>query len=721
MKKTYLLATSLMLSVCSVCGQESSLPLVFDVENRGASCEAPPLPQVSKLPSVNMLPDPFEWSDGSGRCQTFDDWTCRRNEIINEIGYYEIGVKPAPPADVKATYSGGTLTVVVKENGKTLTLTSKVSMPSGSGPFPVVIGMNSGTGSLSSSLFSGCIQIPFNHDQCAVYAMTGNKSTNAPFYQMYPNLVSAGDYCAWSWGISRIIDGLYQLQKEMNADVQHIAVTGCSYAGKMALFGGALDERVALTIAQESGGGGVNAWRISETIGNVEKISNTNYSWFMQSFKNNFNTNVSKIPYDHHELIGLIAPRAVLVLGNPDYEWLGDPSGYCSTMAAIEIYKAMGIEDRIGFDFAKGHSHCAAASSQTQACQKFIDRFLKGKDVDTKLRANALNVDYAKWSKDWAGTTLDVTSSSPVALSAKISAPKDGAELFSDQSFTIEAAVKAADGVKTVDLYVDEVKVASFEAEPYKYVVDSLAAGSYSLTAVVTDANGETVTSSPVKIDVKKRMVFNMAPKSELIIQTEEMPDVDGPYIKPYTELFEGMAYYANKDMTQAAVRLYPENGEFIVKLQGCADATTAANISLYVDGEKAETYTWKSNDVTGVTKDIVVKGANPHTFQLMMETDNGKSDAFVDYISIISKELGVETTEVELLGTACAGFYPNPAFSTIFTTGDVQHLYIYNLLGSLLISSTDAQIDVSSLPAGVYTVKLQTPAGVVVKQMVKK
>jgi hypothetical protein len=32
----------------------------------------------------------------------------------------------------------------------------------------------------------------------------------------------------------------------------------------MALFAGAFDERVALTVAQESGGGGINAWRTSQ-------------------------------------------------------------------------------------------------------------------------------------------------------------------------------------------------------------------------------------------------------------------------------------------------------------------------------------------------------------------------------------------------------------------------------------------------------------------------
>ena len=58
-----------------------------------------------------------------------------------------------------------------------------------------------------------------------------------------------------------LLDGLQQLGPEVTKiDTKHIGVTGCSYAGKMALFCGAFDERVALTIAQEPGGGGAAAW-----------------------------------------------------------------------------------------------------------------------------------------------------------------------------------------------------------------------------------------------------------------------------------------------------------------------------------------------------------------------------------------------------------------------------------------------------------------------------
>jgi len=402
---------SIGLILAFVLKTKAAVPLVYPKENMGESCKAPPLPSPNQCPSVSKLPDPFEWSDRSGRIKTLADWECRRNEIKAEIENYELGKKPAPPQNVKATLSGNTLTVVVNDNGGTVTLTSKLSVPSGSGPFPIIIGMNSGTGSLSANLFNGFIQVPFNHDQCAKYSMNGQKDTNAPFYKMYPSLRQAGDYTAWSWGVSRLIDGLEQVKDQIHADLEHIGVTGCSYAGKMALFAGAFDERIALTIPQESGGGGINSWRVSDTIGNVEKIDNTNYSWFMQALKNNFNNKADRLPYDHHELIAMVAPRAFFTMGNPDYEWLGDKSGYTSAMAAYEVWKAMGVEDRYGFNFVGNHMHCNAASSQTSDVSKFIDKFLRGKNTNTSnMLSSTVSNDYNSWISAWKGYKIDTSA-----------------------------------------------------------------------------------------------------------------------------------------------------------------------------------------------------------------------------------------------------------------------------------------------------------------------
>lgn len=399
-----------IISVSLLTAQTSHVPLVYKVENTGANCELPAIQQAGQLPSVTKLPDPFAWSDGSGRIENFSEWACRRAEIKAEIEYYELGGRPALPKDIKATYEDGTLTVIINDNGQTLTLTSKLVIPEGKGPFPVIIGMNRGTGSLPVDIFTDCIQVPYMHNQVATYGM-GGKNLEAPFFKMYPDYSHVGDYAAWSWGISRLIDGLELVQSKINANLERIAISGCSYAGKMALFGGALDERIALTIAQESGGGGVTAWRISDQLGHVEKIATTNYSWFMPRLKEQFNGQPNKLPYDHHELIAMIAPRAVLVLGNPDYEWLADESGYISTRAAMEVWKAMGIEDRIGFDFAAGHPHCAVNDSQRDAVLRFTDKFLRGKeDVNTLIRyaPKFENVDYLSWDRAWEGHKLQM-------------------------------------------------------------------------------------------------------------------------------------------------------------------------------------------------------------------------------------------------------------------------------------------------------------------------
>jgi len=378
-------------------------PLVYKVENTGAQIQKPPLPTVDQLSSIPKLPDPFEFSDRSGRVKTFSDWTRRRAEIKAEIEHYEIGVKPDRPADIAATFADDTLRVVISDRGKTVTFVSKVVIPEGDGPFPIITGMNQPTGSLPADLFAGCIQIPFIHNQAALYGRNVKKSDGA-FFQMYPELSANGDYCAWLWGISRLIDGIEIVQTSMKADMSRIAVSGCSYAGKMALFAGAFDERIALTIVQESGGGGINAWRISDTLGEVETIRNTNYSWFMQALKDNFNGKADRLPYDHHELIAMIAPRPVLILGNPDYVWMADESGYISTMAALEVWKAMGIEDRFGFDFSDGHPHCMPTDSQKDAVKAFVGKFLFQKNENTNIRfaPRFEETDYRLWISQWA-------------------------------------------------------------------------------------------------------------------------------------------------------------------------------------------------------------------------------------------------------------------------------------------------------------------------------
>lgn len=371
--------------ICPSDEAKSSVPLVYDKENTAECYPRIRMKAFEELPSIPGLPDPFVWADGSGRSSDFKDWERHRSEIMQMLYHYEIGEKPKVGKEqIRAQIVNDTLVVDVRVGEETLRLTASIEYPDGDGIFPAVIGIGFGTGSLPKEIFSkrGIAQIAFNFNQVMSHTQ---KRGQEPINRLYPGQTEMGAYCAWSWGISRIIDGLEIVGNGSRIDMSHIAVTGCSFAGKMALFAGALDERIALTIAQEPGGGGVNSWRVSETLGNVETLGRTNYAWFKESMRR-FSDCVDRLPVDHHELAALIAPRALLVLGNTDYEWLAERSGHESSKAAREVWKTFGIADRMGYSIIGGHPHCQLPICQYPEVEAFVDKFLLGKeDVDTRV------------------------------------------------------------------------------------------------------------------------------------------------------------------------------------------------------------------------------------------------------------------------------------------------------------------------------------------------
>lgn len=379
--------------------QAQDIPFVYDVENTGASFPSPVLSEPEQLPVVEQLPNPFMWSDGSGCIAGFADWSRRRAEIGAEIQHYEIGRKPVVPREcIRAELADDTLRVTITVGDEALTLVSPILYPEGDGPFPAIIGIGRGSGSLPSELFSrrNIAQITFDFRQVMSHTQTRGQE---PINRLYPDQTEMGAYAAWSWGISRLIDGLEQLGDRSRIDLKHLAVSGCSFAGKMALFAGAFDERIALTIAQEPGGGGAAAWRVSETLGEVETLGRTSHAWFMESMFRFKEENVNRLPFDHHELCVMVAPRALLVLGNPDYKWLADESGYVSCRAARKVWERFGIADRMGFSIVGSHPHCMLPREQYPEVEAFIDKFLLGKPVDTTVLKAPLfeKVDWEKW------------------------------------------------------------------------------------------------------------------------------------------------------------------------------------------------------------------------------------------------------------------------------------------------------------------------------------
>jgi hypothetical protein len=345
------------------------------------------------------LPDPFLLNSGS-RIKSASEWSSRRAEIVQDFYKAELGEKPGKPTTVSATYSGGSLSITCAEGGKSISFSVTIKLPSGTGPFPAIIGY----GSLSIPAPSNVATITFNNDDIAAQQSSSSRGSGK-FYTLYGSSHSAGALMAWAWGVSRIIDAL-EITDAANIDPKRIGVTGCSRNGKGAFVAGAFDDRVALTLPQESGAGGAACWRISDSEDSKGKNIQTAHQiigenvWLSKNF-DSYATNTGSLPVDHHELAGLVYPRGLFVIEN-DIDWLGPVSTTgCMEIGQI-IYKALGSTDAFGFSLVGGHDHCSFPSSQQSDLTAFITKFLLNGTASTsniaKSTASVTLTDYHKWS-----------------------------------------------------------------------------------------------------------------------------------------------------------------------------------------------------------------------------------------------------------------------------------------------------------------------------------
>src|SRR5690606_31178011 len=182
-------------------------------------------------------------------------------------------------------------------------------------------------------------------------------------------------------GVSRLID-VIAISDSALIDFTRLGVTGCSRNGKGALLAGAMDERIALTIAQESDAGGAVSWRVAQALAdsgaNVQTLGHAGGAqpWFRESFGTRFDdSNHTRLPFDHHQLTGMVAPRGLLILDN-SIDWLGPEAAFISSIAAKDIYRALGVADNIAYSEVGGHGHCQLPDQQLDVLGAFVQRFL---------------------------------------------------------------------------------------------------------------------------------------------------------------------------------------------------------------------------------------------------------------------------------------------------------------------------------------------------------
>jgi hypothetical protein len=293
-------------------------------------------------PTVTTLPDPFVFVDGS-KVTTKTEWACRQQQIAELFQRFELGTKPPKPSSFSASFSGNTLSITAGNDGKSITFNTSIAYPTnGTAPFAAFIAV----GGISIPVPDDIAVITLNNDNIALENDQSSRGVGQ-FYDLYGSNHSAGALMAWAWAASRIIDGLEDTKATNRINIERIGVSGCSRDAKGALVIGAFDDRIALTVPQESGSGGAACWRVSDQQFAAGTIDQTAMEivqenvWFSPRF-DTWSNRTSQLAIDHHELAGLVAPRGLYATEN-DIVWLGPVSTTTCMDVGRLIYKAVGV------------------------------------------------------------------------------------------------------------------------------------------------------------------------------------------------------------------------------------------------------------------------------------------------------------------------------------------------------------------------------------------
>ena len=151
---------------------------------------------------------------------------------------------------------------------------------------------------------------------------------------------SWGALSAWAWGASRVLDWLETIP-QINA--KHVAVVGHSRGGKTALLAGVTDTRFALACVNDSGCSGAKLNHInlpkSESIRVITKVFP---HWFCLDYVACADREF-ELDFDQHEMVALMAPRAVAIASASEDHWAGPYGEYCSAVLASPVWMLYGL------------------------------------------------------------------------------------------------------------------------------------------------------------------------------------------------------------------------------------------------------------------------------------------------------------------------------------------------------------------------------------------
>ena len=356
-----------------------------------------------------------------------------------EFGYMPAPPQSLSATSVSGT-SGSvnykTITVNIQDKGNTASFSPVLYLPTtGTPPYPVIVEED-----IFASPFFAPPNTAFIDGGYAVLSIptsdfpefgfpgiaSDDGNHTGTFFNLYPyKLDTEGDdhgvLLAWAWGASRGVDALKYLSTNDPTyanllNLNKLVVTGYSRYGKAALLAGAMDDRFLLTAPGGSGSSGATPYRYdsfgnvpfrhapfgnvypwgqstgAEELGDHVRHQTHNSNEMIRRFLNDIVPRPveprmyleyswgygERLPYDHHEEVSLIAPRAVLIdATNNDYadNAEGDAIGYEGSKA---VYDFLGAPQNRALDLDLGNTGHGLTPAQALHIVDYANFVLNG-------------------------------------------------------------------------------------------------------------------------------------------------------------------------------------------------------------------------------------------------------------------------------------------------------------------------------------------------------
>jgi len=177
-------------------------------------------------------------------------------------------------------------------------------------------------------------------------------------------------------------------------------------------------------------------------------------------------------------------------------------------------------------------------------------------------------------------------------------------------------------------------------------------------------------------------------------IEAESMT-LGGKYASKISSPFSGIALYANDDHGTTTHAFPQGDGVYKVTLLGASNNSNMAGVSLYINNVKMKAFAFWGTSTSTSEAEVKITGLNQtsNTITLLLETDNGASDTYIDNITFTyEREIVVKAPPViPEQGAYYTNTYRNMLKDVGYT--DVQiNQKLENLWNQLFYGDSDTQ-----------------------------